>query len=182
MTRRHAVLGAAFALALWLALFGDKTPVERAAVAVVMPTGPVGVPDREQAAMKEVLHRAGDTGIRDPLVDRSTWVDEGFVLRLHEPFGRRAPLTLTETAPVQPTPDPEAISQALPQRSYTVLGKQYDGKHWAVYLGREERVWVVREGGSFDGDHWVQSIRPPAMTVVHQPSGSMMKLQIGAGL
>jgi hypothetical protein len=60
-----------------------------------------------------------------------------------------------------------------------VLGKQFDGTQWAVYLGRGEEAWVVREGQSFDGDYTVQSIKPPTLSVLHKPTRAVQSLDIG---
>jgi hypothetical protein len=189
---RHLVLGAAFAGAALLAIFGDRAPdtgvaeaVERAPGAQVQAQAPVAAaPGRAAswpaggAAGKADI--AGGTRVlalipREALIGDS---DEQFRQGDNPVFGRQdwtpPPPPPPPAAPAPPPPPPSA-----PPLPFTFIGKSVGDGAWEVYLARGDRTYVVRDKTVIDGIYRVDSIAPPVLTLTYLPLNQVQQLNIG---
>jgi hypothetical protein len=96
-------------------------------------------------------------------------VDDAFSVRDWRP-----PRTFT----ARPGPPPKAVAPQLP---FTVLGKKFEDGAWQVFLGRDERILVVKTLDTIDNAYRVDEIRPPVMTLTYLPLQQRQLVAIGAG-
>lgn len=78
-----------------------------------------------------------------------------------------------------PPPPPAAAAPTAPPLPFTFLGKQYEDEAWVVFLGWQDRVYIVREGDAIDGQYRVDAIRPPTLTLTYLPLPQVQTLSIG---
>lgn len=171
---RRAALGMMLLVALWLALWGDKTPPGAAAVraagsAIATSMSPASVarkdaPPSPAAPLRIERVRAREALIADhsagPAVDLFTarsWA---------------------------PPPPPVAVAPAFevevaPPLPFQVLGKKREGDRWEIYLARDGQTFIVHEGSSIDDTYKVGRIAPPTLSIVHVPLGLTQTLDIG---
>jgi hypothetical protein len=176
---RSFVLLAALAGSTWLALFGDKTP---AGVAVPVPSTPPRAEHSTSSANRAPGRAAEPSQPIEAVEPRA---------KLLQPAGDAsvdlfapAAWTLVARAPAPPPPPPAASApavvdtpQTLPHR---VLGKKLEGQAWEVFLERDGTgTMIVRAGSTVEGQFRVERIEPPAMRVVHLPSGQTIDVPIG---
>jgi len=74
------------------------------------------------------------------------------------------------------SPPPAPAPPALP---YTVLGKQFDGEQWAVFLSRGDLTLLARPGTILEGTYQVVEIAPPRLVLSYLPLGQPQELAIG---
>jgi len=79
---------------------------------------------------------------------------------------------------VRPGPPPKAVAPRLP---FTVLGKMLEDGAWQVFLGRDERILVVKTLDTIDNAYRVDEIRPPVMTLTYLPLQQRQLVAIGGG-
>jgi hypothetical protein len=78
----------------------------------------------------------------------------------------------------RPGPPPKAVAPRLP---FTVLGKKLEDGAWHVFLGRDERILVVKTLDTIDNAYRVDEIRPPVMTLTYLPLQQQQLVAIGGG-
>jgi hypothetical protein len=54
-----------------------------------------------------------------------------------------------------------------------------NGDHAAVFLEKQGRIFIVREGDTVDSKYRVESIIPPVMTLTYLPLNIKQTVQIG---
>jgi hypothetical protein len=81
------------------------------------------------------------------------------------------------------TPPPaspvEPAVPTAPPVPFIFLGKKYEDDAWLVFLGLQDRVYIVREKDSIDGIYRVDAIRPPDITLTYLPLQQVQTLSIG---
>ena len=65
---------------------------------------------------------------------------------------------------VKPLPPPKPVAPPLP---FAVLGKKLDDGAWEIFLGNQDRIYVVKVNDTIDGLYRVESVSPPTMTFVY---------------
>lgn len=78
--------------------------------------------------------------------------------------------------PPPPSPPPPPLAPPLP---FQFLGKQMDDGQWQVFLGRQDRTYVVRTGDVIEGTYHVDQIAPPLLTLTYLPLKQPQTLSIG---
>jgi len=79
--------------------------------------------------------------------------------------------------PPKPAPPPPPAAPPLP---FVYLGKMIEDGKSLVFLSKNDRNLVVKEGDIIDETYRVESIRPPAMTLTYIPLNMTQTLPIGA--
>lgn len=178
MKPRHIAMGGALALAAGLVVFGDNTPEDTLAapaerVAIVSSTAPA----RSTAAV--VVKPVVDTAIvrlvpRDELIGAD---GERFGEGEQALFARH---DWTPPPPppsnVPPPPPPPPVAPPLP---FKYIGKSLQDGVWEIYLARNDRTYLVRDGATIDGAYRVDAIRPPTLTLTYLPLDQVQQLNIG---
>jgi hypothetical protein len=62
-----------------------------------------------------------------------------------------------------------------------VLGKKLEDGAWHVFLGRDERILVVKTLDTIDNAYRVDEIRPPVMMLTYLPLQQRQLVAIGGG-
>ncbi|MFD0668900.1 hypothetical protein ACT80S_14365 [Ramlibacter sp. MAHUQ-53] len=80
-----------------------------------------------------------------------------------------------------PTPLPVAApaAPAAPPLPFAFLGKKLEDGRWEVFVLRDERTLVLREGEVVDGQWRVDRIAPPQLALTYLPLGQAQSLTIG---
>lgn len=176
MKPRHIAMGGALALAAGLVVFGDTTPDNTLAepaerVATVSSTAPA----RSTAVAKPVA----DTAIvrlvpRDELIgaDGERFGEGGQGLFARQDWTPPPP----PPSNVPPPPPPPPVAPPLPFR---YIGKSLQDGVWEIYLARNDRTYLVRDGTTIDGAYRVDAIRPPTLTLTYLPLDQVQQLNIG---
>nr|WP_315484277.1 hypothetical protein [uncultured Undibacterium sp.] len=187
MKSKHLLLGGAFLLAAWLALFGDKTPASDIA-------SPIAGKERKITPNKDVksTHKAPESGTNPSTMQKNT--TEPLIAQL---INREALLgeqsnqdlktsslfhsqTWTPTlAPVKIIPQAAQLPVA-PPIPFSVLGKKWEDGIWEVFLGRNEQTFIVREKMILDDLYRIESIQPPTLTLTYLPLNQVQVLTIGS--
>jgi hypothetical protein len=153
------------AVAAWLAL-GAEGPPPASASAPRMAT-PASVP----------AHTPEDTpeDTQTALVPRQVLVPEPGSGHPRDLFAPRswAPPPAAPAAPASPAPP------AAPPLPYTFLGKKHEDGQWEVYLGRDGRTLIVREGAVLDNAWRVDRVEPPRLALTYLPLGEVQAIAIG---
>jgi len=190
---RHLALGAALLAAAALVLFGDRTPDEEVAEAVVRPAAP-STPAAGTAAARPpaaVLVRTaepvrGDAVPRQPilaLVPRAVLIGDG-----DSAFGQDPNGGVFGSQSWVPPPPPQAAVQAAaapppppmaPPLPFTFIGKSVGDGVWEVYLARGDRTYVARTNEVIDGTYRVDAIAPPILKLTYLPLNQVQQLNIG---
>ena len=72
---------------------------------------------------------------------------------------------------------PAPVAPPLP---FTFIGKMLeDGKSSTVFLERQNRIFLVREGDAIDTNYRVDTIKAPVMTLTYLPLDIKQTVQIG---
>lgn len=164
-------------LALWLVLWGDKTPVQQAAVSARVPTP--STPEVQPRAWAQQPATATLQAARAPslvaLVPRSLLIPSAGHSRLsRDLFAQRS------WAPA-PSPPPPAAAPApmAPPLPFTYLGKQLEGATWQVFLARADQTFVVSAGSTIDGLYRIDAVSPPTLALTYLPLGQAQSMSIG---
>lgn len=170
-SKRWWILGPLLVGSALLALLGDKTPVDGAAVVVVASkpvassghsvaglTAPAPQPEARVLVPRDQLVTSGQRAPVRDLFSQHSWTP---------PSPKIKPVVLPEPVPTAPP---------LP---FAYLGKKLEGGHWEVYLGQGDKTLVVREGQVLEGLYRVGSIKPPQMELMYLPLGQAQNLSIG---
>ncbi|MFA5240854.1 MAG: hypothetical protein WC392_00600 [Sulfuricella sp.] len=89
----------------------------------------------------------------------------------------------TKTSWYIPPPSPKPAPPAPPSPPpvpFVYLGKMLEDGKALVFLGKQERNLVVREGDVIEGTYRVESILPPVMTLTYLPLNMQQTFPIGA--
>ena len=82
--------------------------------------------------------------------------------------------------PPPPPPPGIAVRPSAPPLSFHCIGKMVDADNRAaVFLERQNRIFIVREGDAIDGNYRVDAIAPPVMTLTYIPLDEKQTMQIG---
>ncbi|GAO36450.1 hypothetical protein SCT_1857 [Sulfuricella sp. T08] len=79
--------------------------------------------------------------------------------------------------PPKPVPPPPPAPPPIP---FVYLGKMIEDGKPTVFMSRQERNLVVREGDVIEGTYRVESILPPVMTLTYLPLNMKQTFPIGA--
>lgn len=172
MKPRRLLFGSLLLASAWLALFGDKTPVQDD----TPPQGSAHASALPTPAPRSAGAGAGEPFImalrpREDLISLSDREDKTPLFRAHDwtppppppPKARQAP-------PPRPTAPP------LP---FTYLGKKEENGQWEAFLARGDDVFVVREQTVIDGQYLVTSLTPQVLTMTYLPLQQEHKLILG---
>ena len=179
MKRKHLLMGAALALAAWLALFADKTPNSGVAEPVVRANSA-----SSRAAARPV--RSTPTVVADGSASTAVMALEPrqrLIGGAHQGTGNvlfgsqnweppPAPIKA-----VKPAPAPPPSAPPLP---FTYLGKQNEDGVWQVFLARGEQTFIVREASIVEGLYRVDAIKPPQLSLTYLPLKQAQTLTIGS--
>ena len=178
MKPRHIAMGGALALAAGLVVFGDTTPDNTLAepaerVATVSSTAPA------RSTAVAVAKPVADTAIvrlvpRDELIgaDGERFGEGGQGLFARQDW--TPPPPPPSNAP--PPPPPPPVAPPLP---FKYIGKSLQDGVWEIYLARNDRTYLVRDGATIDGAYRVDAIRPPTLTLTYLPLDQVQQLNIG---
>lgn len=184
MNRRHSILLLLLVAAAWLALFGDKTPVD-APGEVVQAAAPraggrpgAGVSSGRPAGA--AAEKKTSTRLEvDALIARPQLIpvaaEEQASRDLRDLFPSLSWLP-PPPIPEKPAKPPPPMAPPLP---FVYLGKKLEAGQWEAYLGRGEEVFIVREGMTLTGLYQVQEIRPPTLTLLYLPLQQSQTIPIG---
>lgn len=174
---RWPAWGVLLCTAGWLAVFGDKTPADaaslpgsgkRTATAPGLASPAKATPRRSSpprgAVVLEALRPRDDLG-QAPMSRRST----------KDLFATIAPASTPAPPAVTPEPPP-------PPPAFTFLGKKLEGDRWEVYLTRDDKSYIVREGMTIDDNFRVDKIEPPTLTMTQIPTSQALTIFIGNAL
>jgi hypothetical protein len=78
--------------------------------------------------------------------------------------------------PPKPVPPPPPAPPPMP---FVLLGKMLEDGKPLVFMSKQERNLVVREGDVIDGTYRVDSILPPVMTLTYLPLNMKQNFPIG---
>lgn len=141
---RLGLLGSGFAIAAWLAIFGDKTPVDAPVAArVSAPAGDQGrvagvaAPEPEAAASDDVPGQVRRLHARRGWFEKA---DSGL-----DPFGvapSRAAASEQQSAPPAPPP---------PEPPFVLIGRLEEQGRWIYFLERDGAAYVLGSGGEAAG-------------------------------
>lgn len=165
-------------LAAWLAVFGDKTPVQAPlpTVGSVQKPSPLDVkpsPDGQRANASS-SEQSSMTLIE--LVPRKQLI-QGTATNGKTPrdlFTDRSWTPLARPAAAVAPPPPMA-----PPVPFAYLGKRLEGEKWQVFLGRADQTFVVSVGSTIDNLYRVDSISPPNLSLTYLPLGQSQSVSIG---
>ena len=166
-------------LALWLALFGDKSPAGDTGIS--QPTRAPGATKAAPVAQTSIQHTApADIAVLIELLPRAQLAspapqqDATAKVPSRDLFSAHS-WTPPRAAPVAAPPAPPS-APALP---YVYLGKKLETGAWEVYLGRGEQSFIAREGLVLEGIYRVDQIEPPSLTLTYLPLNQAQTLPIG---
>ena len=81
---------------------------------------------------------------------------------------------------VPPPPVLVQVRPSAPPLSFQYIGKMVDADNRAaVFLEKQRRIFIVREGDAIDGNYRVDAIAPPVMTLTYIPLDEKQTMQIG---
>lgn len=78
--------------------------------------------------------------------------------------------------PPKPLPPPPPSAPPLP---FAYMGKLIEDGQLTVFLTKQERNYVVKEGDTLDGMYKVETVSPSMMTLVYLPLNIKQTLMIG---
>ena len=81
---------------------------------------------------------------------------------------------------VPPPPVLVQVRPVAPPLSFQYIGKMVDADNRAaVFLEKQKRIFIVREGDAIEGNYRVDAIVPPVMTLTYIPLDEKQTMQIG---
>lgn len=80
-----------------------------------------------------------------------------------------------------PPPQVRVVTRAsAPPLPFNYIGKMLgESDHIAVFLEKQSRIFIVREGDAIDTNYRVDTITPPVMTLTYLPLDEKQIVQIG---
>ena len=173
------VLAPMFLLALWLALFGDKTPV----LTLTQPKAPAlkqaSVEVRVPPSLKQdaaTTSQPSTVSTLIPLIPRSMLMpmDVRQAKSSRDLFTDRSWTPLA--SPAAPASAPAPMAPAVP---FTYIGKRLEGSTWQVFLARADQTFVVSAGSTIDGLYRIDAVAPPTLSLTYLPLGHAQRMSIG---
>lgn len=164
LTRRLGILLALFAGAACLVAFSP--PPQKAEV-----VAPIRV-------------ARSSVGASATTTDKDDKADSGMILALR-PRARNSMLVdafaLQNWTPPPPPPPPAAPppKPTAPPLPFTVLGKKLEDGTWQVFLGQQDRTYIVRARDMIGSDYRVDTIAPPSVVMTYLPLNQQQTLSIG---
>jgi len=77
-------------------------------------------------------------------------------------------------------PPPKVVIPTAPPLPFVFKGKlAEEGEKIAVFLNKQGRSYIVREGDVLDKNYSVDEVRPPVMTLTYLPLNIKQTIQIG---
>jgi hypothetical protein len=176
--KRWWVLLPVLLLAAWLAMFGDKTPVQ-----APLPPGssvskrlPVNVMPSPQGQHANAISSEQSSMTLMELVPRKQLI-QGTATSGKTPRDLFTDRSWTPAVrPVAALAPPPPMAPPVP---FTYLGKRLDGQTWQVFLGRADQTFVVSAGSTIDNLYRVDAISPPNLSLTYLPLGQSQSLSIG---
>lgn len=190
MNRRRSILWLLLVAAAWLALFGDKTPVDAPSGEVVQAAAP-RAGGRPGAGASSPASDAGRPAGSAAEKKTSTRLEVAALIAraqlipaVAEEQASREPRDLFPSLSwLPPPPIPEKPAKPPPPTApplpFVYLGKKLEAGQWEAYLGRGEEVFIVREGMTLTGLYRILEIRPPTMTLLYLPLQQSQTIPIG---
>ncbi|MCQ1550836.1 MAG: hypothetical protein NOF05_18970 [Candidatus Accumulibacter phosphatis] len=190
MNRRRSILWLLLVAAAWLALFGDKTPVDAPSGEVVQAAAP-RTGGRPGAGASSPASDAGRPAGSAAEKKTSTRLEVAALIAraqlipaVAEEQASREPRDLFPSLSwLPPPPIPEKPAKPPPPTApplpFVYLGKKLEAGQWEAYFGRGEEVFIVREGMTLTGLYRVQEIRPPTLTLLYLPLQQSQTIPIG---
>lgn len=169
---RRVALGLVLLVALWLALWGDKTPPGAVALRA---TGSAIATSMSPSARKDASPPPAAALRIERVRAREALIADHSAGSAVDLFTARS---------WAPPPPPVAVApafevEAAPPLPFQVLGKKREGDRWEIYLARDGQTFIVHEGSSIDDTYKVGRIAPPTLSIVHVPLGLTQTLDIG---
>lgn len=173
--RRWWVLVPLLVGAFWLAVFGDKTPVNTEVQAVVGQAKPRTLTVSASSVRSSQEGRLA-TGELQPLIPRSVLIppDSDKAGAAQDLFANR-----NWTPPVRPIAVSAPPPPMAPPLPFVYLGKKLEAGVWEVYLARGEQNFVVRAGSVIETVYRVDAIALPNINFTYLPLGQSQSLAIG---
>ncbi|HEY8102485.1 MAG TPA: cohesin domain-containing protein [Burkholderiaceae bacterium] len=178
---RRIILGAALAVAGWLALFGDKTPSHEISEPVSRPIATLASTPSSVTTPQTIEAISRDNNIigaspiaalrpREQLISRNR--EEAHVDGLFASHSWTPP----PPPPLPPPPPPPPMAPPLP---FVFIGKKFEDNKWEVYLAHGQQVFAVHEQSKLEGTYLVDSIKPPIMSLTYLPLKEAQTIVIG---
>ena len=166
MKPRHIGMGLAVAVAAALLVFGDRSPSNGVAEAVVRPKSRAPAPEGKPKL-------AGEPAILrlQPRPDLMGEAGEGFEAAFRSQDWAPPPAKLP---PAPPPPPP-----AAPPLPFTFLGKASSAQGLEVYLARGDKTYIVHPKEVIEGTYRIDAIAPPMMTLTYLPLNQVQQINIG---
>jgi hypothetical protein len=171
MKIRHFLLTASLAIAVWFALFGDKTPPSDIA---------------EPVTHRSVLIESSPMATHRSPPGASTQTSRILILHARDTFiGKKQDKPPTEELfrsqnwmppPPKALPPPPPTAPPLP---FTYFGKKLEDGIWEVYLSRGSQSLIVREKTVIENTYRIDSIKPPSLSLTYLPLNQVQWLPIG---
>jgi hypothetical protein len=168
MKARHLILAAGVIAAALVALYGDKTPANGVAEAVVRTTPAARSTPASNAA-------PGAAVFVLPLRARADLIGEA-QLKGDAVFGSQSWAPPVQAVVAQAGPPPALVAPPLP---FTYLGKALQDGRWEVYLARGSMTYIVHNKMVVDGAYRVDAITPPVLSLTYLPLNQVQQLNIG---
>lgn len=175
MNKRHGILAAALAIAGWLALFGDKSPMQDFAEPVVRKAASQAAKPRDTGTKPAAapLQRTQDILALQP---REALIGTTLENQPSTTLFNSHSWTPPPPPPPKPPPPPPPSAPPLP---FAYLGKKLEDNTWEVYLARGEQTFIARAQSLIEGAYRVDAIKPPIMTFTYLPLNQVQTLTIG---
>lgn len=165
------------AAAGWLAIFGDKTPVDLAVTGAAATAQPqASTPSAKKGAVGAKAPAASIPVTLLALIPRSQLIGPRDTKAAATPDLFAGRNWTPVPVPLKAAPPPPPVAPPLP---FTFLGKKLEGGVWEVFLARDEQSFVVREGSLIDNSYRVDAIAPPNLSLTYLPLGQSQSLAIG---
>lgn len=178
MNMRRLLMGAAFLVAAWLALFADKTPQAEQMQASETDLAPTMSRTADGTSQKPgPVAASGVTILR--LRERAPYVARG-----HEDDAEHSAEPALFGAFNWDPPPPKVVAgppppPQAPPLPYTYIGKKLELGAWEVYLALGEDTRIVRPNSTLDEKYRVDSIVPPTLSLTYLPLKQPQTMNIG---
>lgn len=169
-TRRTVLLGL-LAVSTALVAFGNKSEGEPSGRILAASPGP-GQPARHR---QEGSHPAGGKSSDE---SRATAMIKAIQPRAASPAMGSA-FAVHDWAPPPRSLSVSPAPVAAPPLPFTFLGKMRDDGVWRVFLGREDKTYIVGQSDLIEGAYRVETVRPPVMIITYLPLREQQTLAIG---
>lgn len=175
---------ALLAFAAWLAVFGDKTPAD-GAVALSLPLRTVERPVAAAPSARPATAAAEPDEALYALVPRArpaAGVAPSRAVGQSRTGAGRDLFASTSWSPPPPKPTPApapVVAAQAPRLPFTFVGKKQENGSWEVYLARDDKTFITREGTTLEGVYRVDKIAPPVLTLTYLPLAQVQNLAIG---